>query len=102
MLGRRRFREFGPVGWLVVAGAAFGVFVALAVAAGWRPPFEASRGSRLILQAIGLVLLVWGMQRVVRGARYPEVQSRAAQDANLLLVVLAVACGMLSLLLGPR
>jgi 4-hydroxybenzoate polyprenyltransferase len=102
MLGRRRIRDLGPVGWLYLAGACFVILVALAVAAGWRAPVEASRPSRLILPAIGAVLLVWVMQRMVRGARHPETQSRAAQDANLLLVVLSVACGMLSLLLGPR
>ncbi len=102
MLGRRRIRDLSPVGWLALAAAIIGIGLALAAAAGWRAPVEASRPSRLILQAIGLVLLVWAMQRMVRGARHPEAQPRVAQDANLLLVVLLVACGMLSLLLGPR
>ena len=70
MLGRRRIRDVGPVGWLALAAAIIGIGLAT--------------------------------QRTVRGARHPEAQPRAAQDANLLLVVLSVACGMLSLLLGPR
>jgi hypothetical protein len=102
MLGRRRIRDLGPVGWLGLAAAVLGVAMALAAGAGWRAPFEASRPSRLILQAIGLVLLAWAMQRMVRGARHPGTQSRVAQDASLLLLVLSVACAMLSLLLGPR
>jgi arginine exporter protein ArgO len=102
MLGRRRIRDVGPVGWLALAAAISGIGLAFAVLAGWRTPVEASRPSRFILQAIGLVLLVWAMQRTVRRARHPEAQPRAAQDANLLLVMLSMACGMLSLLLGPR
>ena len=102
MLGRRRIRDLGPVGWLGLAGAALGILLALAVLVGWRTPVEASRTSRLILQAIGLVLLVWAMRRMVHGARPPAAQTRFAQDANMLLVTLSVACGMLSLLVGPR
>jgi hypothetical protein len=102
MLGRRRIRDLGSVGWLGLAGAVLGTLLALAVLVGWRAPVEASRPSRLALQAIGLVLLVWATRRVVNGARYPEAQTRVAQDANLLLGTLSVDCGMLSLLLGPR
>jgi hypothetical protein len=102
MLGRRRIRDLSPVGWLGLAAAFLGIVMALAGLAGWRAPVEASRPSRLILVGIGTVLLVWATQRTVRGARHPEAQSPLGQDINLLLTVLSVACGMLSLLLGPR
>ena len=102
MLGRRRIRDLGPLGWLALAVAALGMVMALAVGVGVRAPVQASRPSRLILQAIGAVLLIWSMQLMVRHARNPDRRSEAAQHASILLVMLGVVCGMLSLLLGPH
>jgi len=100
LLGRRRLRDLGPVGWAGLAVAFLYIGMALAVMVGWRAPFQASRPSRLALLGIDAVLLVWGVQRMVRGARNPTRDTQVARDVSFLLVNLALAVGMLSLLLG--
>jgi uncharacterized membrane protein YhaH (DUF805 family) len=102
LLGRRRLRDLGPLGWLALAVGVLAVGMNLVALLGWRPWFEASRSSRLILLLIGAVLLGWGMQRMIRGARNPGPADEAATAGTVLLVSLSVACGALSLLLGPR
>jgi hypothetical protein len=102
LLGRRRLRDLGPLDWLALAVAVLAMVMGTVALFGWRPSFEASRPSRLILLLIGTVLLVWGMQRMIREARNPGLAGDASPARNMLLVSLSVTCGMLSSLLGPR
>ena len=102
LLGRRRLRDLGPLDWLTLAVGVLAVGMGTAALFGWRPSFEASRASRLILLLIGTVLLVWGMQRMIDEARNPGQTRKASPARNMLLVSLSVTCGMLSVLLGPR
>ena len=60
LLGRRRLRDLGPLDWLALAVAVLAVGMGTMALFGWRPSFEASRSSRLILPLLGTVLLVRG------------------------------------------
>ena len=102
MLGRRRIRDLGPLGWLALGIALVVAGLGVAGLIGWRFPVEASRPSRLILILIGGVLLVWGARRVVREARDPGLADKTSPARLLLLISLAMACMTLSQLLGPR
>jgi uncharacterized membrane protein YhaH (DUF805 family) len=102
LMGRRRLRDLRPLEWLALAVGVLAVGLNLVALFGWRPLFEASRPSRLILLLIGAVLLVWGIQRMIREARNPGPAKEAATAGTMLLVSLCLACGALSLLLGPR
>jgi hypothetical protein len=102
LLGRRHLRDLGPLDWLALAVAVLAMAMNTVALFGWRPSFEASRWSRLILLLIGTVLLVWGIQRMPREARNPGLAGETSTARNMLLVSLSLTCRALSLLLGPR
>jgi threonine/homoserine/homoserine lactone efflux protein len=102
LLGRRRLRDLGPLDWFAWAIGCLAVVMNLVALFGWRASVEASRTSRLILLLIGAVLLVWGVQRMIREARRLGAADQDAPAKQMLLLSLSMTCGALSVLLGPR
>jgi uncharacterized membrane protein YhaH (DUF805 family) len=102
LLGRRRLRDLGPLDWLALAIGVLAVGMNLVALFGWRAPVEASRTSRLLLLLIGAVLLVWGMQRMIRESRRLGPADQGAPAKQMLLLSLSMTCGALSVLLGSR